>query len=554
MREVRAKLVDRGILSPPLASGLILGALAFTASLTPSMVPRNELIQGGVAGLSFAIGYGIAAITIWVGRILELVGEGTSSPARRLWLGAGVAAAIAFAGLMKVAEWQNGVRLVMEMPPLEEFRVVVVAGVALFVAVLLILLGRLFRRAWLILARLLLIVLPVRAALLAGLVVASALFWSVGSGVLVRGVVDFLDKSYAQLDALIPADTAPPESALKSGSAASMISWESLGARGRERMLAAPGRDDIATLAGQPALEPIRVYVGVNTADDPAERARLALEEMKRTGAFERGTVVIATPTGTGWVDPAAMQPLEYLLRGDVATVSVQYSYLPSWLSLFVEPERGAETAHAVFRAVYGHWAALPEERRPRLYLFGMSLGALNSDLAVDFFDILGRPFQGALWVGPPFASRTWNTVVDTRVAGTPVWRPRYSDGRMFRFSTQEDTLAQDYAAWGPLRIVYLQYPSDPIVFFEPDRVFNAPRIFAAPRPPDVAPGLRWIPVVSYLQLAVDMVTAAGTPVGFGHVYAASDYLDAWVTLLEPDGWSAADIERLRAMLAAEGL
>ena len=144
---------------------------------------------------------------IWVGRILELVGEGTSSPARRLWLGAGVAAAIAFAGLMKVAEWQNGVRLVMEMPPLEEFRVVVVAGVALFVAVLLILLGRLFRRAWLILARLLLIVLPVRAALLAGLVVASALFWSVGSGVLVRGVVDFLDKSYAQLDALIPADT-----------------------------------------------------------------------------------------------------------------------------------------------------------------------------------------------------------------------------------------------------------------------------------------------------------------------------------------------------------
>lgn len=547
-------LVDRGIFSRPLGLGLVLGALAFTASLTPSMVPRSELLQGVVAGLSFAIGYGVAAAMVWLGRILELVEDPLPAASRRMWLGVGIAVAIMLFGLMQVTEWQNGVRRAMQMPPLAEFRTLMVAGVAWVVAILVILLGRVFRRAWIIFARLMMIALPVRAALLAGLVAASFLFWSIGSGVLLRALVNGLDASYASLDALIPANAAPPDSALKSGSAASLVAWTSLGAQGREHMLVPPRQEEITSLTGKPGLEPIRIYIGVNSADSPADRARLALDELKRTAAFDRGTIVIATPTGTGWVDPAATQPLEYLLHGDVATVSVQYSYLPSWLSLFVEPERGADTARELFRAVYGHWAALPEERRPRLYLFGLSLGALNSDLSVDVYDILGVPFQGALWAGPPFASRTWNAVVDNRKADTSVWHPRYSDGRMFRFTTQENSLQDGYANWGPLRIIYLQYPSDPIVFFEPGRVITSPRIFDEPRPPDVSPGLRWVPIVSFLQLAVDMVTAAGTPIGFGHVYAASDYLDAWVALLEPEGWSPSDIERLRAKLVADGL
>jgi uncharacterized membrane protein len=248
------------------------------------------------------------------------------------------------------------------------------------------------------------------------------------------------------------------------------------------------------------------------------------------------------------------MVPLEYLTGGDVATVSVQYSYLPSWLSLLVEPERGVETARQVFRTIYAYWSALPRDDRPELYLFGLSLGALNSDLSVDVYDIMADPYQGALWAGPPFPSRTWNVVVKARNEGTAVWQPRYSDGRMFRFMTQDSGTGAAYAPWGPLRVVYLQYPSDPIVFFETGSLLRRPAIMSQPRPPDVSEGLVWVPVISFLQSVVDMVTAAGTPVGFGHVYAADDYLDGWLELLAPHVASDADILRIRERLRALGL
>lgn len=369
-----------------------------------------------------------------------------------------------------------------------------------------------------------------------------------------RGIVDGLDATYASVDALIPSDSQPPADPLKSGSPSSNVTWDSLSAAGRTYVLGKPDRDQIAAISGQPALDPIRVYVGINSAPDPVARAIVALEELKRTRAFDRSTLVIVTPTGTGWVDPAATQPLEYLLCGDIATVAVQYSYLPSWLSLMVEPDRSAETARQVFRLIYRHWLTLPEESRPRLYLFGLSLGALNSDLSVDVYDILAQPFDGALWAGPPFPSQTWNAVVAARNPNSPVWAPRYSDGRMFRFATQGSDLSQGYAAWGPLRIVYLQYPSDPIVFFEQSSLLRRPRIASDPRAPDISPSFTWVPLVSFLQSIVDMVTATGTTVGFGHVYAATDYVDSWIALTEPTGWTTADVERLRRRMEAEGL
>lgn len=64
---------------------------------------------------------------------------------------------------------------------------------------------------------------------------------------------------------------------------------------------------------------------------------RLALEEMIRTGAFRRKILVVASPTGTGWMDPASYDALEYMHDGDVATVAAQYSYLQSPLALIFE-------------------------------------------------------------------------------------------------------------------------------------------------------------------------------------------------------------------------
>jgi uncharacterized membrane protein len=242
---------------------------------------------------------------------------------------------------------------------------------------------------------------PRRVALLVGFGIAALLFWTIGNGLLLRTALHQLDSSYRHIDALLPAELSAPEDPLRSGSSKSLVSWASLGAQGRERVVATPSKSDISSLTAGPAMEPLRVYVGLNSAETVEQRAELALAELKRIKAFDRAALVIATPTGTGWVDPAGMAPLEILYRGDVASVSVQYSYLPSWLSLLVEPDYGADTARAVFRVVYDYWRALPKERRPRLYLFGLSLGARNSDLSADVFDIIADPYQGALWVGP---------------------------------------------------------------------------------------------------------------------------------------------------------
>jgi uncharacterized membrane protein len=517
------------------------------------MIPRSELVQGATAGLAFALGYGIGVGLRQLAAVLQWLPERRAERVSFL-LAALLAAAIIGFGLIRAPEWQNDVRGVMGLPPLDGFSRMLAGVVALGVTLLLIALGRAFRLAWHIASKTLRLIVPTPTATVLGLFVAIAGTWALTSGVVVRQAVATLDAIYARMDALIPPDGVPPADAVKSGSAASLISWTSLGAEGRRHVRAAPDRRAIEELTGAPAREPIRVYVGLNAAPTPKARAEMALAELKRTGAFERANLVISTPTGTGWVDPAASTPMEYLLRGDVASVSVQYSYLPSWLSLLVEPESGAETARHVFRLIHAHWSSLPAATRPKLYLFGLSLGSLNSDLAVDLHDILAAPHQGALWVGPPFRSRTWRSVVSARNDGTSVWQPRYSDGRMFRFATQHAALNEGYAPWGPLRVIYVQYPSDPIVFFETDGAWRRPAIFDAPRPPDVAPGFTWTPVISFVQMVVDMMIATSTPRGFGHVYAAEHYLEGWLALTEPQGWTPDKLEALRKRLRDAGL
>src|SRR5690606_35748197 len=116
----------------------------------------------------------------------------------------------------------------------------------------------------------------------------------------------------------------------------------------------------------------------------------------------------------------------------------------------------------------YRVWTALPRDARPRLYLYGLSLGALQSDAALDPFDVLGDPPQGALWAGPPFSSPTWLAAVRGREPGSPAWLPRVRDGSVIRFYDQRGRAPGPVAPWGAMRIAYLQYASDPVVFFDP--------------------------------------------------------------------------------------
>ena len=249
-------------------------------------------------------------------------------------------------------------------------------------------------------------------------------------------------------------------------------------------------------------------------------------------------------------MDPAATDTLEYLHGGDTAIVAVQYSYLTSPLSLMIEPGYGTDTGRALFRAVYRYWTALPKDDRPRLYLHGLSLGAFGSEQSFRLHEILADPFNGAVWSGPPFASPEWRSATRERNPGSPEWLPRFGDGSIIRFTNQENALDIPGARWGPMRIVYLQYASDPITFFSPDSFYRKPDWMNAPVGPDVSPELRWYPAVTFLQLLVDMAIGLAVPIGHGHYFAPEHYINAWVAVTAPEGWTSDEIERLKARFA----
>jgi len=530
----------RGILC---STALIPGTLFFALSLTPSLLPRSEVVQGVISGLSFSAGYalGVALVFIWQGLHLP-------EPSRKLQLIlksitgflCSLAAVIA---LWQADQWQNNLRTLMEMEAATGMRSLVIALITILLFAFLHLIASGFRLLFLTLSKKLERIISARAARLAGLFIALALFWAIIDGVLFSFAIRSADTTHRQLDALMEAELDPPLSRNQAGGPESLLDWEDMGRQGRRFIANTPDSEHIQALTGQASSRPVRVYAGLNTGDTVEARAELALAELKRLGGFERSRLVLITPTGTGWVDPAAMEPLEYLLGGDVASIAMQYSYLPSPISLMAEGAYGAESARALFQAVYGHWRTLPADERPRLYLFGLSLGALNSDRSFDFYDIIDDPFHGALWSGPPFRSDTWRDATQRRQASSPAWLPRFRDDSVIRFANQDGGLDEGIAPWGNFRIAFLQYASDPITFFSPDTFYREPEWLESPRGPDVSPDLRWFPVVTMLQLAADM-GAGRAPTGYGHEIAAIDYLHAWMALLEPDrpddqGWQA---------------
>ncbi len=73
-----------------------------------------------------------------------------------------------------------------------------------------------------------------------------------------------------------------------------------------------------------------------------------------------------------------------------------------------------------------------------------------------------------------------------------------------------------------------------------------------SPRGPDVSPMLGWYPIVSMLQILIDMPLADTVPMGYGHVYAPDHYLNAWLEVTGVEGWSAEQIEALKSISIIE--
>ena len=542
----------RAFFYPLSKTGLFLAILCFAAALTPSMIPRPGLMQGLLAGIAAAMGYTLGAVLQALWNYLEL--PRLRANLLRVWNIVLSVASISFAVfcLWNTVGWQNSIRARMSMGPLEDGHLWLVCISALACLVILIAIGRAITVLVFFLIRRAKRRLPRRVAIILGSSFALVLVWVLANGILAQGLFPLLDASFRQYDALLEPEYPQPTRADRSGSKESLLSWQSLGRAGREFIGSGSSAQQIQAVSGRHAMEPIRTYVGLQSGESVEERAQLALAELIRAGGFDRSLLVIITPTGTGWIDPSAINAIEYLQNGDIASVAMQYSYLSSPLSLMAHPEYGADASRALFSEIYNYWSQLPQEERPRLYLHGLSLGAMNSARSFELFELLGDPIHGALWSGPPFASLTWQRITNERVPDTPQWLPELRDSRLFRFMNQNGTPVPKGTPWGRVRFVYLQYASDAITFFNPHDFYRSPDWMDSPRGPDISPELRWYPVVSFMQLAFDMFLSNDTPLGYGHVYAPEHYVNAWVSVTGNSDWTPEELTKLKTYLAKQ--
>ena len=278
----------------------------------------------------------------------------------------------------------------------------------------------------------------------------------------------------------------------------------------------------------------------------------MLVNELVRTGAFSRKVLVIAPTTGTGWIDPVAASSLETMYNGDTAIVGLQYSFLPSWISFLADKQKSMDSGRMLINAVHDRWAQLSPQHRPKLVLYGESLGSMAGQAAFGWLpDIRRMGFDAVLWVGPPQESMLWHALIERRDPGTTEVQPRYDNGRTVRFSEANDPADVTRVTgppWDGTRVLFLQHPSDPVVWWSPDLLFSRPDWLVEQRGHDRSPAMQWSPVVTFWQVGADLTNAEGVPGGHGHNYG-NDILDGWAAVAPPDGWTAADTERVRAAL-----
>ncbi|MFE3318027.1 alpha/beta hydrolase [Nocardia sp. NPDC059195] len=528
--------------------GGAVGALVLVwLSLTPSLLPRGPLFQGIVTGAAAAFGYGlglaVAALLRWM-----LQRQPRPTPSVLRW-GLGVVACLgSVAVLAWYADWQRDLRSLMGVSGLPWHAYPIIVAIAAVVFAVLIAVSRLCWALSRWVGGLLGRVMPTRVAAVLGGVVVAAVAVAAVNGVVADVGMSMLNETFKAVNQESSPETEEPVVAERSGGPGSLVSWDSLGRQGRIFVSNGPTALELTAFSGRPAREPIRVYTGLDSAETIRAEADLAVAELRRAGGFERAVLGIATTTGTGWINESTASALEYLAGGDSALVSMQYSYLPSWLSFVVDQERARQAGQALFEAVHAEWDLLPVDRRPKLVVFGESLGSFGGEAAFSGIQDMAARTDGVLFVGPTATNPVWRDATARRDPGSPQWLPIYRDGHTVRFVAGAPDLARPDTAWATPKVVYLQHASDPITWWTPRLLFQKPDWLSEERGRDVLPSTRWIPVVTFLQVSADMAVSVDVPDGHGHTFQA-DIADAWAAILSPADWTIADTERLREIL-----
>jgi uncharacterized membrane protein len=262
-----------------------------------------------------------------------------------------------------------------------------------------------------------------------------------------------------------------PTSSFVSGGPDSLVPWETLSRQGRRNVSTVLAREMIEQVMGEPAVaDPIRVFVGLESAPTERERVELAMKELERTRAFERELLLVISPTGTGYVNYVAVEAAEYMTRGNIASVTMQYSLRPSPLSLD-RVDEGRRHYRMLVDAIHNRLAQLPRDRRPRVALFGESLGAWTSQDAFEHRGTQGLLDAGidhAIWIGSPYMSKWKEQVLKSD-------RPDVDRSLLGRFNDFGQLEALDADARRRLRYVMITHDNDAVAHFGLDLLAQAP-------------------------------------------------------------------------------
>jgi len=362
--------------------------------------------------------------------------------------------------------------------------------------------------------------------------------WSGGSGdlVLLNGVV--VIKIMATLNATFEAankETSPgtvaPATPFRSAGPGSLVTWNSLGHDGRNFVTDGPTVDQLSRFSGRPAIQPIRAYAGLASADGVQAEANLMVRELDQAGSLNEKSATA----------------LEYLANGNSALVSVQYSYLPSSLSFLSDHTRAERAGKALFNAVYDKWKTLPPTYRPKLVILGESLGSFGSESAFSGPSDMQARTDGVVFTGPPSMIEVWSELESARDPGSPQWLPVYQQGRVVRFMARAADLNDRASDWAAPR----RLSATPV---GPDRLVLAE---SAVQATGLAKGTTGLRRAAGDPLVSDRVLPAARG-GHGRQHRCAGWArpllrcglrQRGAAILQPPGWTTGDTERLRALL-----
>lgn len=485
------------------ASGVSAGVLTAVDSFRPTLVPRTTGHQATLFGLSVAAGYGAGAAARRLLAVAGLRHPLMVRPGARAALAVG-ATALTTPIMVRRAKQEHAAHLDWGKPPMDPVTAAA-GGTALAAGLVLAVNGT---------------ATGVRALAAQGStrVGGPAPVWGAAAVVAGAGAVRLSTPAASQLvlrrlatDGTTPdpAFRQPPDNPSVSGGPGSLVPYGTHAREGSRFVHLAARAEEIAAVTGTPAMDPIRVFIGVGAAAGPQEQVDLAVAELERLGAFERSCILAVSPAGTGYANTVPVEALELFTGGDCATVTIQYGVLPSMFSLGLVPE-AARVYRMLIDALRG--------RAGRLYSYGESLGADAAQAALLAEPSLLRPdgtfeeIDGALYAGTPAGTGVRGHVPDVHALPGALLLDRWEQLPV--------PPPEQVRTW------LLDHDADPVTKFRRRLIWSEPEwMRAEPRGRGVPQEMRWRPLLTWLQVGFDVAHATQSKVGqfqsLGHDYRA---------------------------------